>query len=95
MNFSSVMGTAAVILTPHCSTESDHFMRAWRRIQDQRYREFCSVTCANHTWGILFLLVPLSGKLPEVAESKRLRLPSSKQNCSLHMHTGLLDACKT
>lgn len=95
VTFSSVMGTKAVMVAPNCSTESDHVVRAWRRIQHQRYRDFRSVTCADHRWGILFILVPLSGKLPKVAESSRLPLPSSKQKCSLQMHAGLLDACKT
>ena len=95
VTFSSIMGTKAVMFAPNCSTESDHVMRAWRRTQDRRYREFRSVTCADHRWGILFILVPLSGKLPKVPESSRLHLPSSKQKCTLHMHAGLLDARKT
>lgn len=60
-----------------------------------RCRDFHSVTCGDHGWGILFILVPLSGKLPKAAESSKLCLPSGKQKCSLHMHTGLLDGCKT
>lgn len=47
------------------------------------------------TGGEVFILVPLSGKLPKAAESNKLCLPWGKQKCSLHMHTGLLDGCKT
>lgn len=82
------------MFAPSCSTESDHPMRAWRRIQDKMYRDFHSVTCIDHRWGILFILVPLSGKLPKAAESSKLCLPSSEQKCSLHMHPRLLDGCK-
>lgn len=95
MTFSSIMGTKAAIFTPNCSTESDYFMRAWGGIQDKKYGEFCSVIFADRRWRILFISVPLSGKLPEVAESSRLHLPSIKQKGSLCMHTGQLAACKT
>lgn len=59
-----------------------------------RCTDFHSVTCVDHRWGILFILVPLSGKIPKAAESSKLCLPSGKQKCSLHMHIGLLDGCK-
>lgn len=82
VTFSSIMGTKAVMFTLYCSTKSDHFMKAWERIRDRRYREFHSVTCTDHRWGILFILLPLCGKLPKVAESSGLHLPSSKQKCT-------------
>lgn len=93
-DFPSNTGKKAVIFCLKCSTDCNYFLRAWRRIQDQRW-EFCSVSCADHRWRILFTLVLRAVKLPKNAESSRLHLPFSKQKYSLHMHAGLLDACKT